>query len=250
MEGKMNGKIVLVTGGSSGIGLATAKGFHEKGAHVILAGRNLASLEDAAASFSGRVTIVECDVTSLEEIRKMAAEIRREFSGIDTLVVNAGIARFFPFDRTKETVFDQLFDTNVKGAYFTIQEVAPLLPEGGSIVVNASALHARGMEGASVYSATKAALRSLVRTLAVELEARKIRINAVSPGPIQTPIFGKLGMDGPTLETMASSILAKVPMGRFGTPEEIGRAILFLASEEASFMTGSDLMVDGGMAQV
>jgi NAD(P)-dependent dehydrogenase (short-subunit alcohol dehydrogenase family) len=231
MAKRFAGKTVVVTGGNSGIGLATAKLFHEEGAQVAISGRDQKTLDEA-------------------DIDKLYAQVTAKFGKIDALFANAGIAKFAPAGDSDEQLFDETFDINVKGLYFTLQKALPHLNDNAGIVLNASVVGTKGYAGATVYSATKAAVRSLARTFAAELVDRGIRVNVVSPGPIETPILGRSGMPQAAQDAFAAGIKTRVPMKRFGTPEEVGHAVLFLAGNEASYITAVDLNVDGGTGQI
>lgn len=243
-------KVAVITGGNSGIGLATAQALVDKGAKVVISGRNPDSLAAAAQQLGDGAMTIQGDVSNLADLDTLFQAVRDRFGKIDILFVNAGIAQFAPIEQTEEAMFDQSFDINVKGAYYTIQKALPLLAEGSAIVVNTSGVNVKGIPGASVYGATKAALRSIVRALAAELSDRGIRINAVSPGPIETPIYGRLGLPQAAVEEFGQSLQAQVPLKRFGQPQEIASAVLFLASAEAAYIQGVELAVDGGYAQV
>ncbi len=245
---KLTNKVALITGGSSGIGLATAKVFAEEGAEVIITGRNQESLDKAVGELEHRVTGMVSDTAQLADIEKLAAELRSQGKQVDVLFLNAGIAKLAPIEQTDEALYDETFNINVKGLYFTIKHLLPLMGEGTSIVINASINAYIGMPNSSVYAASKAAVISLARTLSGELVSRGIRVNAISPGPINTPIFGKMGMSPEQLEATATGIQQQVPMGRFGRPEEIAKAALFLASDDSSFVIGAELVADGGMS--
>jgi len=250
MAKRFAGKVVAITGGNSGIGLATAKLFHEEGARVAIAGRDQKTLDEAAKAIGGDTLAVKADVSKLGDIDKFFSQVGAKFGKIDALFANAGIAKFAPAGDSSEQLFDESFDTNVKGLYFTLQKSLSHLNDNAGIVLNSSVVNSKGSANASVYSATKAAVRSLARTFASELVDRGIRVNVVSPGPITTPIFGRTGLPQAAVDEFASQIKSQVPMKRFGTPEEVGHAVLFLASPEASYITGVDLNVDGGMGQV
>ena len=245
---KLANKVALITGGSSGIGLATAKVFVEEGAEVIITGRNQGSLDKAVGELEHRVTGMISDTAQLADIEKLAAQLQSQGKPIDVLFLNAGIAQLASIEQTSEALYDETFNINVKGLYFTIKHLLPLMGEGTSIVINASINAYIGMPNSSVYAASKAAVISLARTLSGELVGKGIRVNAISPGPINTPIFGKMGMSPEQLEATATSIQQQVPMGRFGRPEEIAKAALFLASDDSSFMIGAELVADGGMS--
>lgn len=250
MAKRFAGKVVAITGGNSGIGLATAKLFHEEGARVAIAGRDQKTLDEAAKAIGGDTLAVKADVSKLGDIDKFFSQVGAKFGKIDALFANAGIAKFAPAGDSSEQMFDETFDTNVKGLYFTLQKSLSHLNDNAGIVLNSSVVNSKGSANTSVYSATKAAVRSLARTFASELVDRGIRVNVVSPGPITTPIFGRTGLPQAAVDEFASHVKEQVPMKRFGTPEEVGHAVLFLASPEASYITGVDLNVDGGMGQI
>ena len=245
---KLANKVAVVTGGNSGIGFTTARTFLEEGAKVIITGRNPESLQKAVAELGDGVSSIVADAAKLPDIEKLASELQSQGKKVDVLFLNAGIAKFAPIEQTNEALYDETFDINVKGLYFTIKHLLPLMGEGTSIVINASINAYIGMPNSSVYAASKAAVISMARTLSGELVGRGIRVNAVSPGPINTPIFGKMGLPEDQLQEMATGIQQQVPMGRFGTPEEIAKAALFLASEDSSFVIGAELVADGGMS--
>jgi NAD(P)-dependent dehydrogenase (short-subunit alcohol dehydrogenase family) len=247
---RLQGKVAVVTGGNSGIGLATAQRLQQEGARVAIAGRSKLTLDQAVKTIGNGVLALQTDVSSLEDIDKLYAEVSRKLGKIDVLFVNAGIAKFAPFADTSETLYDEQFDTNIKGAYFTIQKALPYLNDGASIILNTSVVDSQGTPGASAYAATKAALRSLARTTAAELVGRGIRVNTVAPGPIITPIFGKTGLPQEALDAFSKEIIAKVPMKRFGQPEEVAATVAFLASQDASYITGVEINVDGGLGQI
>jgi NAD(P)-dependent dehydrogenase (short-subunit alcohol dehydrogenase family) len=247
---RFQGKVAVVTGGNSGIGLATAKRLQEEGAKVAIAGRSRKTLDEAVKTIGDGVLAVQADVVKLADVDKLYAEVSQKLGKIDVLFVNAGVAKFAPLSETSEALFDENFDTNIKGAYFTIQKALPVLNDGASIILNTSAADNTGYEGTSAYSATKAALRSLARTAAAELVARGIRVNAVAPGPIVTPIFDRTGLPKEAFDELAKEILTQVPMKRFGQPEEVAGVVAFLASEDASYITGVEINVDGGQGQI
>jgi NAD(P)-dependent dehydrogenase (short-subunit alcohol dehydrogenase family) len=250
MAKRFEGKTVAITGGNSGIGLATAKLFHAEGAKVAISGRDQKTLDEAVKAIGGDTLAVKADVSKLDEIDKFFTQVAEKFGKIDALFANAGIAKFAPVADSNEQLFDETFDTNVKGLYFTLQKSLPHLKDNAGIVLNSSVVNSKGTTNGSVYAATKAAVRSLARTFASELVNRGIRVNVVSPGPIATPIFGRTGLPQATVDEFIAGIKTAVPMKRLGTPEEVGNAVLFLASPEASYITGVDLNVDGGMGQV
>jgi NAD(P)-dependent dehydrogenase (short-subunit alcohol dehydrogenase family) len=247
---KLSNKIVLVTGGTSGIGLEAAKLFREEGASVIIVGQNPDRLQAAASEFGDGVTLLRGDVSKPADIEGVVEQIRRKFGRIDVLFANAGMGLAAPLEAVTEDQIDAQFGVNFKGVFFTIQKAAPLLAKGASIVVTTSFLNEVGTPGLSILSATKAAVRSLVRSLGAELAPRGIRVNAVSPGPVSTPFHGKLGLSGQQLDVAASAIEDQVPLHRFGEAAEIAKAALFLASDHSSFMTGSEVVVDGGISQL
>ncbi|MHB8214667.1 MAG: SDR family oxidoreductase [Candidatus Sulfotelmatobacter sp.] len=250
MGKRFEGKTVVITGGNSGIGLATAKLFKEEGANVAISGRDQKTLDEAARTIGKGTLAVKADVSKLADIERLYSEVAAKFGKIDALFANAGIAKFSPASDSSEKLFDDIFDINVKGLYFTVQKAIPFLNDNAGIVLNSSVVNSRGMVGTSVYSASKAAVRSLARTFAAELVDRGIRVNVVSPGPITTPILGRSGLPQEAIDEFADNVGSRVPMKRFGTGEEVGHAALFLASNEASYITGVDLNVDGGMGQI
>jgi NAD(P)-dependent dehydrogenase (short-subunit alcohol dehydrogenase family) len=247
---RLEGKVAVVTGGNSGIGLATAKRLQEEGAKVAIAGRSRKTLDDAVRAIGNGVVAVQADVAKLTDVDKLYAEVSKKLGKIDVLFVNAGVAKFAPLSETSEDGYDEVFNINIKGAYFTIQKALPFLNDGASIILNTSVVDSKGFEGASAYSATKAALRSLARTAAAELVGRGIRVNAVAPGPIVTPIIERTGLPKEAIDQFEKETVAKVPMKRFGQPEEVAGAVAFLASQDASYITGVEINVDGGLGQI
>ncbi|MDQ3231728.1 MAG: SDR family oxidoreductase [Pseudobdellovibrionaceae bacterium] len=244
------GKVAVITGGSTGIGLATGRYLAAKGAHVILVARSEGDLIRAQQSIQGQVSIVPGDVSQPGSIRTLFQKISRITPTIDHLFVNAGIASFAPISDTSEELFDSLIDVNLKGAFFSIKEALPIFANGGSIVLNTSVMNVKGFPGSSVYASTKAALRSLARSLSADLHERGIRVNAVAPGPIETPIYEKLGMPQDHLDAFSQQVQQMVPLKRFGTPEEVAPAVAFLLSEESSYLVGVEIAVDGGISQL
>ncbi len=248
--GKLEAKIALVTGGNSGIGLATAKRIVKEGAHVFITGRRDAELAAAAREIGKDVTGVQGDVSNPVDLDRLFAQIKREKGRLDIVFANAGVAKFAPLGEITEEFYDSIFDTNVKGLLFTVQKALPLLPDGASIILNASIVASKGLSSNSVYSATKAAVRSFARTWTTDLKPRRIRVNAVSPGSIETPGLSDLLASSETGEQRRKMITSIVPLGRFGTPDEIAKAVVFLASDDSSYIKGTELFVDGGFAQV
>lgn len=247
---KLEGKVALITGGNSGIGLATAKLFVAEGAKVVITGRRQEALDAAAAEIGGGVKTVLADSADISKAKEVAELTAAAFGKIDILFLNAGVAYFLPIADITEEHFDTQFNINVKGPFFQIKEALPFLNDGAVIIGNTSIVANKGIEGASVYSSTKAAFRSLSRVLANELKSRQIRAVSVAPGPIATPIYDKLGMPEDALQAMGEDFAGRVPLGRFGTPEELAKTVLFLASEDSSFVNGVELSVDGGMSQI
>jgi len=242
--GKLDGKVAVVTGGTSGIGLATARRFAAEGAHVFITGRRKPELDAAVKAIGSRATGVQGDVSNLADLDRLNAVVKEQKGRVDVLFANAGGGEFAPLGAITEEHFDKTFNNNVKGLLFTVQKALPLLPEGASIILNASITSSKGTPAFSVYSATKAAVRSFARSFTVDLKDRKIRVNAISPGPIDTPGLDGLGDD------LKKGLAAAVPMGRLGSPDEIAKAVVFLASDDSSYVTGIELFVDGGMAQI
>ncbi len=243
-------KVAVVTGGSSGIGLATARRFIADGARVVITGRNQEALDAAVAKLGDRARGVRGDVANLGDLDRLFAWIREQYGRVDVLFANAGIAPLVPSDAVTEQHFDTLFDTNVRGLFFTVQKALPLLAEGASVVLNASVVAQSGLPNTSIYSATKAAVRSLGRTLAAELAPRGIRVNVVSPGLIETPFWGKVCLSRDEVDAFGEQVVQQTPLGRPGKPEEIAATVAFLASNDASYFTGADLVADGGMIQI
>ena len=250
MTNKLQNKIAVITGGTSGIGLATAKRYAEEGATVVITGRNQKALDKALEEVGANARGIQSDVSKLGDLDQLYSEVKETLGHIDILFANAGVAEIASIEDSDEEFYDRHFDINVKGLFFTVQKALPLLKDGGSIILNASIVATKGFESFSVYSATKAAVRSFARSWATDLAARKIRVNAISPGPIDTPIYGKLGLPPEQVEQMGAAFVAQVPLARFGQASEIADAALFLASNDSSYINGVDLAVDGGIAQV
>ena len=247
---RLEGKVAVVTGGNSGIGLAAAQRLQEEGAKVAILGRSRKTLDQAVKTIGNGVVAVQGDVAKLTDVDKFYAEVSQKLGKIDVLFVNAGVAKFAPFAQTSESTYDENFDINIKGAYFTIQKALPFLNDSASIILNTSVAGQTGTAGTSAYSATKAALRSLARTTAAELAGRGIRVNTVAPGPISTPIFERTGLPKEAVDEFAKEVIAQIPMKRFGKPEEVAGAVAFLASQDASYITGVEINVDGGLGQI
>jgi NAD(P)-dependent dehydrogenase (short-subunit alcohol dehydrogenase family) len=248
--GKLEGKIALVTGGNSGIGLATAKQFVNEGAYVFNTGRREPEMAEAVKEIGRNVTGVQGDVSNLGDLDRLFAQIKRDKGKLDIVFANAGIARYGPLGEITEEFYDSIFNINVKGLLFTVQKALPLMPDGASIILNASIVASKGLPSNSVYSATKAAVRSFARTWTTDLKDRRIRVNAVSPGATDTPGLSNLLASAEVGEDRMKMIFNSVPLGRLGTPDEIAKAVVFLASDDSSYITGTELFVDGGVAQV
>lgn len=244
---RLKNKTALITGGNSGIGFATAKEFLEQGATVIITGRSQAGLEQAKKELNGQVHTILSNTSNLNDIRNLVNEVQQITPHLDVVFVNAGIGKFAPIEAVTEEHFDEQFNINVKGAYFTIQALLPVIKDGGSIILNTSINAHMAMANSSVYSATKAAMLTFARTLSAELLSRRIRVNAISPGPVTTPIFGKTGIPADQMDGLKSTIQNKVPLGRFGDPAEIARVATFFASDDSTFVLGAELIADGGM---
>ncbi|PSL29122.1 SDR family NAD(P)-dependent oxidoreductase [Chitinophaga ginsengisoli] len=247
---KLANKVAVITGGSSGIGLATAKKFVDEGAYVFITGRRLAELEKAAKEIGSNVTTVQGDIANLDDLDHLYSVIKKEKGRLDIVVANAAFVEAVPTAAVTPAHFDKTFDTNAKGSFFTVQKALPILVDGGAIVVVSSGAHQKGIAIYPTYSATKAAERSYVRTWAVDLMPRKIRVNTVSPGPIETPIIDLQFGTKENSDAMRKTFSEMTPMGRMGEAEEVANAILFLASSDSSFTTGADIPVDGGITQL
>jgi NAD(P)-dependent dehydrogenase (short-subunit alcohol dehydrogenase family) len=250
MSKKLEGKIALVTGGSTGIGLATAQQFVAEGAYVYITGRRQPELDAAVKTIGSNVTAIQADSSNLADLDKVYAQIKKEKGHLNILFANAGGGEFAPLGSITEEHFDNTFNTNVKGLVFTVQKALPLIPAGGSIILNASIVSIKGMAAFSVYSATKAAVRSFARSWTVDLKGRDIRINVISPGPIETPGVSGLAKTEEERKGLYANLAAMVPLGRVGQPSEIAKTAVFLASDDASFIAGIELFVDGGAAQI
>ena len=248
--GKLEGKIGLITGGNSGIGLATAKQFVNERAYMFITGRRDSELARAVKEIGSNVTGVQGDVSKLGDLDRLFAQIKREKGKLDIVFANAGVAKYASFGKITEELYDSIFNINVKGLLFTVQKALPMLPDGASIILNASIVASKGLSSNSVYSATKAAVRSFARTWTTDLKDRRIRVNAVSPGSIETPGLSDLLASSEVGVQRLKMLSDSVPLGRLGTPDEIAKAVVFLASDDSSYITGTELFVDGGFAQV
>ncbi len=243
-------KTVLVTGGNSGIGLATAQAYAAEGARVVITGRDASSLAAAKATLGSSAIALQNDAGSVAAAKDLANELAQQGIKLDAIFLNAGVAKFAPFTAVEEDMWDLTFNTNIKGPYFQIQALVPQLNKGASIVINGSINAHLGMPASSVYAASKAAVISLAKTLSAELLPVGARVNVVSPGPVETPLYGKLGMDQATLEATAAQIQSQVPLGRFGKPAEIASTVLHLSAPESAFIVGTEIVTDGGMSQL
>jgi len=250
MSGKLEGKIALVTGGSTGIGLATAQQFVAEGAYVFITGRRQTELAEAVKKIGSNVTAVQADAGKLTDLDRLYATIKKEKGRLDVVFANAGGGSFAPLGSITEEQYASTFDTNVKGLIFTVQKALPLLPDGASIVLNASTSGVKGIPAFSVYSASKAAVRSFARTWTTDLKKRKIRVNSISPGATETPGLGGLAQNEEEKQAMFAQFASEVPLNRLAQPSEIAKAVVFLASDDASYISGIDLFVDGGATQV
>ncbi|XEG75143.1 glucose 1-dehydrogenase [Pseudomonas sp. abacavir_1] len=248
--GKLNDKIALVTGGNSGIGLATAQRFAQEGATVVITGRRRQVLDEAVGQIGSNALGICADAGRLADIDALYQRIGQLYGRLDVLVANAGIIRPAAGEQVDEAQFDEQFDINVKGVFYSIQKALPLLRDGGSIVLVSSIAHLKALDAHVVYAATKAAVRSFARSWAAELRQRNIRVNCLSPGPVLTPIIGKMGIGDEQFAAFERQVAGQIPLGRLGRPEELANAALFLASDDSSFITGVDLCVDGGLSQL
>lgn len=247
---KLENKVAVITGGNSGIGRGIAETFAREGAKVVVFGRNQKTLDETAEALGEGHLAVQGDVADLADLDRLFAQVKETFGRVDVLVANAGVAPAAPVDQVDEALFDQLFSINVKGLFFTVQKALPLFGESASVILNASSVTYRGMPGMTVYGATKAAVRYFGRGFSAELAGRGVRVNVLSPGPIETPIFDRIGLDEESKAQMAEHITSMVPMGRFGTSDEMAKAALFLASDDSSYVIGADLLADGGFATI
>lgn len=247
---RLEGKRALITGGTTGIGLETARRFAAEGARVIITGTNPKTLEEAHKELGERAIVLASDASNIAEQKKLAEAVREKFEHLDVLFINAGVVQLQPLGQWDETAFDRSFGINVKGPFFLVQSLLPVFSSRASIVINGSVNAHIGMQNTTVYAATKASLLSFVRTFSGELIGRGIRVNAVSAGPIETPLYGKLGLAEADLKHVAASIQSQVPVKRFGTAREVADAVVYLASDESAFTVASELMVDGGMSGI
>jgi NAD(P)-dependent dehydrogenase (short-subunit alcohol dehydrogenase family) len=251
---KLEGKVAVITGGNSGIGLATAQRFVSEGAYVFITGRRQSEVDAAVKQIGKDVTGVQGDVSKLADLDRLYSEVKQQKGHVDILFANAGLGEFTPLEAITESHFDKTFSVNVKGLLFTVQKALPLFRNGGSIILNASTAASKAAGGSSVYGATKAAVRSFARSWTVELKDRKIRVNAISPGPIDTPglrgFVSGLAHSEEQIEQVKTILVSAIPMGRMGSPDEVAKVVSFLASDDSSFVTGSELFVDGGMTQI
>ncbi len=247
---KLNGKIALITGGNSGIGLATAKLFKAEGAKVIITARSAETFKAAKAELGTQFDVVQTDVSDTKQLTALYSHIHSTYGGLDILFANAGVALFRPTLESDEAFFDNQFDTNVRGLYFTVAKALPILKKGSKVVLNASVVAIKGMPGASVYAATKAAVRSLARSWTAEIPVENVRFNVLSPGPIETPIYGKMGMPAEQVAGFSDHMKSMVPAHRFGSAEEMAKVALFLSSDDSSYIAGADILADGGFGNV
>jgi NAD(P)-dependent dehydrogenase (short-subunit alcohol dehydrogenase family) len=249
---RLKDKVAVITGGNSGIGLATAQRFVAEGAYVFITGRRQSELDAAVKQIgeNNNISGIHGDVSNMADLDRLYDVVEEQKGSIDILFANAGVSEFAPLGKITEEHFDKIFSVNVKGLLFTVQKALPLFHDGGSIILNASVGGSKGVGTTSVYSATKAAIRSFARTWTVDLKHRKIRVNTISPGPIHTPIFNSLAQTEEEIKQIKANLVAAVPIGRMGSPDEIAKAVSFLASNDSSYITGIELFVDGGMAQI
>jgi NAD(P)-dependent dehydrogenase (short-subunit alcohol dehydrogenase family) len=250
MSERFKGKVAVVTGGNSGIGLAAAKAFVKEGAQVAIIGRSDDTLKSAQKELGPETLVIKADLSRVPEIESAMARIKSKFGRIDALFVNAGIGKFIPFEEVTEQFFDETMATNLKGLFFTVQKAAPLLSRGAAVVLNASNSAHKGMPGSSVYAASKAAVLNLAKTLSTDLLPRGVRVNVVSPGPITTPILDRMGLPEKETRELKEHIAGMVPLKRFGHPDEVASAVLYLSSPESAYVVGTELVVDGGMTRL
>jgi NAD(P)-dependent dehydrogenase (short-subunit alcohol dehydrogenase family) len=250
MSARFTDKVAVVTGGNSGIGLATAKAFAREGARVAITGRSDTTLEAAYKELGPDSLVIKADVSRVPDIAAAMNEIKRRFGRIDTLFANAGIGKFVAFEEVTEELYDQTMATNLKGVFFTVQKAVPLFPRGAAVVLNASINAHMGMPNSSVYGASKAAVLNLAKTLSADLLARGVRVNAVSPGPVATPIFDRMGLPEEQTRQTKNWVAGQIPLKRFADPDEIAAAVLYLSSSESAFVVGTELVIDGGMIQL
>jgi NAD(P)-dependent dehydrogenase (short-subunit alcohol dehydrogenase family) len=250
MSGRLHGKVALITGGSTGIGLATAKRFANEGAYVFITGRRQNELDTAVNEIGRNVTAIRADSSNLTDLDKVYAAVGASQGRLDVLFANAGVGSFSPLGAITEEHFDQTFATNVKGVLFTVQKALPLLVDGASVILTSSTTGTKGTEAFSVYSATKAAVRNFARSWILDLKSRRIRVNVISPGPVETPGLTGLAPDAEGAKGLLAHLASLIPGGRIGTPDEVAKAAVFLASEDSSFVNGAELFVDGGIAQI
>lgn len=246
----LTNKVAVITGGNSGIGLASAKALIDAGAKVVIFGRDQKTLDAAVETLGSNAAAVQGDVTSRADLDRLIDTTTKRFGKIDVLYANAGIAEFVPASDVDTAHYDRIFDTNVRGVFQTVQAALPALNDGASVIFTTSVAGSSGIPGSSIYSAAKAAVRSFARTLSAELIGRGIRVNAVSPGPIETPIFGRLGLPADATKAVEDQLVSQVPLKRLGQPEEVAAAVLFLASPTSSYIVGSEIAVDGGTTQI
>lgn len=247
---KLNGKVALVTGGNSGIGLATAKLLKAEGAKVVVTARSSETYKIAKAELGAQFDVVQTDVSDPKQLESLYSHIKSNHGGLDVLFANAGVALFKPTTEVDESFFDNQFDTNVRGLYFTVSKALPILKKGSTVILNASVVGIKGMAGASVYAATKAAVRSFARSWTAEIPVEDVRFNVLSPGPIETPIYGKMGMPADQVAGFSTHMKSIVPAHRFGSAEEMAKVVLFLASSDSSYIAGADILADGGFGNV
>ncbi len=247
---KLKGKVAVITGGNSGIGLATAKTFLDQGAKVIITARSQETYTKAKLELGEHFEVIQADVSQIEELDRLFMTIKNKYKGIDILFANAGVALFKPTTEVDPDFFDNQFNTNVRGLYFTVAKALPFMNSGSSVILNASTVNIKGIAGASVYAATKAAVRSFARSWTAEIPVANVRFNVLSPGPIETPIYSKMGMAAADVHAFGEQMKAQVPSKRFGSAQEMANVALFLASSDSSYIAGADIMADGGYAQV